>query len=94
MSDDPDPRFVLRRITPSEWVIDDLKFASDDPRHVVACVYEFDPTEVEVVWLRDLPLAVRYMTAFEVLEEIERLQGVSRATRPVAIPHLPPLLAT
>lgn len=93
MSGDPDPRYVLRRITSSEWVINDLRFGPDDTRHVVACVYELDPTEVEVVWLRDLPLAIRYTTPFEVLEEVERLQGVSRATRPVAIPHLPPLLA-
>lgn len=93
MSEDPDPRYVLRRITSSEWVINDLRFGSDDPRHVVACVYELDQTEVEVVWLRDLPLANRYTNPFEVLEEVERMQGVSRATRPVAIPHLPPLLA-
>lgn len=93
MSGDPDPRYALRRITPSEWVINDLRYPSDDPRHVVACVYEFSETEVEVVWLRDLPLAIRYSSAYEVLEEVERMQGVSRATRPVAIPHLPPLLA-
>lgn len=94
MTVDPDPRYVLRRITPSEWVINDHRFGADDPRHVVACVYELDPAEVEVVWLRDLPLAIRYSSPFEVLEEVERLQGgVSRATRPVAIPHLPPLLA-
>lgn len=93
MSVDPDPRYVLRRITPSEWVINDLKFGADDPRQVVACVYELDQTEVEVVWLRDLPLAIRYSSPFEVLEEVERLQGASRATRPIAIPHLPPLLA-
>ncbi|MFK4762297.1 hypothetical protein ACI3KS_15305 [Microbacterium sp. ZW T5_45] len=93
MSLDPDPRYVLRRITPSEWVINDLHFAQDDTRHVVACVYEFAPTEVEVVWLRDLPLASTYGTPFEVLEHVERLQGGSRATRPIAIPHLPPLVA-
>ncbi|WP_217184235.1 hypothetical protein [Streptomyces sp. AC495_CC817] len=93
MSADPDPRYVLHRITPSEWVINDLRFAPDDPRHVVACVYEMAPTEVEVVWLRDLPLAVRYGSPFEVLEQIERIQSTSRATRPIAIPHLPPLFA-
>ena len=49
---------------------------------------------VEVTGLRDLPLAIRYGTAFEVLEEVERMQGASRATRPIAIPSRPPLLAT
>lgn len=94
MSEVPDPRFVLHRLTPSEWVINDLRYPADDPRHVVACVYELADTEVEVTWLRDLPLAIRYGTAFEVLEEVERMQGASRATRPIAIPHRPPLLAT
>lgn len=94
MSEVPDPRYVLNRITSSEWVINDLKYASNDPRHVVACVYEMAATEVEVTWLRDLPLAIRYSSAFEVLEEIERLHDAGRSTRPIAIPHLPPLLAT
>ncbi|MCI1019999.1 hypothetical protein HWD99_15320 [Microbacterium sp. C5A9] len=94
MSGDPEPRYVLNRITPSEWVINDLRYAADDPRHVVACVYEYAETEVEVVWLRDLPLAVRYANAFEVLAEVARVQDPSRATRPIVIPHLPPLLAT
>ncbi len=94
MSGDPEPRYVLKRITPSEWVINDLRYAADDPRHVVACVYEYAETEVEVVWLRDLPLAVRYANAYEVLSEVARVQDPSRATRPIVIPHLPPLLAT
>ncbi len=94
MSGDPEPRYVLTRITPSEWVINDLRYAADDPRHVVACVYEYAETEVEVVWLRDLPLAVRYANAYEVLSEVARVQDPSRATRPIVIPHLPPLLAT
>ncbi|WP_307805217.1 hypothetical protein [Microbacterium sp. BLY] len=85
---------MLHRITPSEWVINDQRYPQNDPRHVVACVYELADTEVEVTWLRDLPLAIRYGTAFEVLEEVERMQGASRATRPIAIPHRPPLLAT
>ncbi|MCT1366148.1 MULTISPECIES: hypothetical protein [unclassified Microbacterium] len=75
-------------------MINDLRYPQNDPRHVVACVYELADTEVEVTWLRDLPLAIRYGTAFEVLEEVERMQGASRATRPIAIPSRPPLLAT
>ena len=91
MSEDPDPRYVLHRVTPSEWVINDRRYESHDPRHLVASVYEYADTEVEVVWLRDLPLAVRYATAAEVLQEVTRVQDSSRATRPIAIPHLPPL---
>lgn len=94
MSALPEPRYVLNRITPSEWVINDSRYAPNDPRNVVACVYELADTEVEVTWLRDLPLAIRYTSAFEVLEEVERMQDTSRATRPISIPHRRPLLAT
>jgi hypothetical protein len=90
---DPEPRYVLKRVTPSEWIIEDRRYESDDPRHVVACVYEYSDTEVEVAWLRDLPLALRYANAQEVLHEVARVQDPSRATRPIPIPHLPPLLA-
>ncbi|MFJ2370065.1 hypothetical protein [Microbacterium sp. NPDC087665] len=93
MSEDPEPRYELRRITPSEWVLNDLRFPADDPRHVVACVYEYAETEVEVVWVRDLPLATRYANALEVLEDVERMQVANRATRPIPIPHHPPLRA-
>lgn len=94
MSATPEPRYSLRRLTSSEWVVNDLRYEPDDPRHVVACVYELAETEVEVVWLRELPLASSYSSPFDVLEDVERMQDVSRATRPVAIPHLPPLMAT
>ncbi|MDZ4045053.1 MAG: hypothetical protein U1E32_04650 [Rhodoglobus sp.] len=94
MSELPDPRFMLNRITASEWVINDLRYSPNDPRHVVACVYELAETEVEVTWLRDLPLATRYGTVFEVLEDVERLGDSNRATPPISIPRQPPLLAT
>jgi hypothetical protein len=60
-------------------------------------VYEVAETEYEVVWLRDLPLSSRYMTAFEALEAVERLHDVSRTTKSLSLPklpELPPLLAT
>ena len=34
MSELPDPRFMLNRITASEWVINDLRYSPNDPRHV------------------------------------------------------------
>ncbi|KQZ25193.1 hypothetical protein [Microbacterium sp. Root553] len=94
MTGDPEPRYVLHRVTPSEWVINDRRYSPDDPRNVVGCIYEYADTDVEVVWLRDLPLSARYANAQEVLDEVARIQDPSRATRPIAIPHLPPLYAT
>lgn len=94
MSDVPDPRYVLNRLTSSEWVINDLRYPPNDTRHLVACVYEVAETEVEVNWLRELPLALRYASAFEVLEDIERLHHAVRSTGPLSVTSAPPLLTT
>lgn len=94
MSKLPDARFVLNRITASEWVINDQRYALNDPRQVVACVYECAATEVEVTWLRELSLATRYRTVIEVLADVERMHVSARAIRPISIAHRPPLLAT
>nr|WP_136041656.1 MULTISPECIES: hypothetical protein [unclassified Microbacterium] len=87
----PDPRFELRKITDTEWLILDHRYAADDSRRTVACIYQVDTVEVEAVWLRDLPLATYYMSAADVLEDVQRFHSPSRSTRPVPIPHLPPL---
>lgn len=94
MSDVPDPRYVLNRLTSSEWVINDLRYPPNDTRHLVACVYEVAETEVEVNWLRELPLALRYASAFEVLEDLDRLHRSARSTGPIAVAPAPTLLTT
>lgn len=90
----PDPRFELRKITATEWLILDHKYGENDARQTVACIYQLDENEVEVMWLRDLPLASFYMTPIDVLDEVQRFHANRRSRRPVAIPHLPPLVAT
>jgi len=92
MSGDPEPVYVLRRVTASDWVINDQRYDTDDPRHVVACVHDVDDG-VEVVRLRDLPLETHYSNASEVLEAVARAKDPSRATRPIVIPSHPPLFA-
>lgn len=94
MSPMPDPRFELKKITDSEWLVLDHLYVANDARREVACVYLLDQTDVEVVWLRDLPLAVRYTSAFDVLEDVQRFYTPQRWQRPVAIPHMPPKAAT
>lgn len=93
MSGDPDPRYVTHRITSSEWVINDRRYSTDDPRHVVACVYQSTDAEVAVVWLRDLPLPARFASVSDVLDAVTRAKDPSRATRPIVIPSRPPLLS-
>ncbi|GAA1542887.1 hypothetical protein HD600_000754 [Microbacterium ginsengiterrae] len=90
----PGPRFELKKITDSEWLILDRRYGSDDARRTIACVYQVEPHLVEVVWLRDLPLAVSYMEAGDVLEDVKQFYARERSRRPVPIPHLPPLAAT
>jgi hypothetical protein len=70
------------------------KVAANDPRRTIGCVYEVDEYEVEVMWMRALPVAMRYMSPTEVLEDVRQLHDRGRSTRPITIPHLPPLLAT
>lgn len=90
MSGDPASRYVLRRITPTESVIDDRRYTADDPRHIVAGVYDVDGA-VEVVWLRDLSLPDRFATGSDVLAAVADAKDPSRATRPIVIPSRPPL---
>ena len=87
-----DPRFELRRVTETEWLILDHKYAAHDARQTVACIYQVDAVEVDVVWMRDLPLANCYMGADDVLADLQRFHAVpDRTTAPIVIPHLPPL---
>lgn len=77
----PDPRFELKRITDSDWLILDHRYGELDARRNVACVYELAPSEVEVAWMRSLPLARFYTDAAEALEDVERFHRRARATR-------------
>lgn len=90
----PDPRFELRKITDTEWLILDHRYEPNDARQTVACVYQVDTVEVEVVWLRDLPLARYYLSATDALEDVQRFYQPTRARRPITIPHLPPVAST
>ncbi|WP_350353265.1 hypothetical protein ABS642_10330 [Microbacterium sp. A8/3-1] len=87
-------RFDLRKVAEKEWLILDHKYGANDPRRTVGCVYEVDPYEVEVMWMRALPVATRYMSPVEALDDVRRLHEQSRATRPISIPHHPPRLAS
>lgn len=92
MSTMPDPRFELKKVTDAEWLILDHRYAAHDARQTVACIYQVDAVEVDVLWLRDLPLATSYMSPVDVLDDLQAFHNPpGRATAPVAIPHLPPL---
>lgn len=86
--------FELRKVAEKEWLILDHDYGADDPRRTVGCVYEAEPYEVEVMWMRTLPVPTRYMSPVEALDDVRRLHAPSRSTRPISIPHRPPLLAS
>ena len=90
MEHDPDGRYVLVQVSSSDWTIHDLHYPEHDHRRLVCTIFEDAPTDVEVRWMRDLPLALRYSSVHEVLDAVSRFQETSRATRPVPIPRLPP----
>ncbi|WP_350353261.1 hypothetical protein ABS642_10310 [Microbacterium sp. A8/3-1] len=66
----------------------------NDPRRTVGCIYQVDEYEVEVMWMRDIPAATRFMSPIDVLEDVRQLESRSRSTRPIPIPHQPPLIAS
>lgn len=91
MSAIPDPRYELKKITDTEWLILDHRYGSNDARQTIACLYQLDLNDLEVIWLRDLPLAERYTGAIDVLEDVEHFYANERSRRPIPIPSLPPL---
>lgn len=94
MNESTAARFELRKVAERDWLILDHRYPADDPRRTVGCVYEVDQYEVEVMWMRSLPIATRYMSPADALDDVRRLHEKDRSTRPLTIPHLPPLLAT
>lgn len=78
-------RFELRRVADQEWLILDHRYRADDPRRTVGCVYEVEGSEVEVMWTRDIPLALRYMSAVEALDDV--LRCYTEEDRARAIPE-------
>lgn len=89
-------RFTLQQITPIEWIVVDGLCGLNDPRRTVACIYEVDEFECDVIWLRDLGLPSTYASPIEVLDDIR--DTADRRTRvasqkPIPIPHRPPQTA-
>lgn len=85
--------FMLRRVSGTEWLIQDLSYAQTDARHVVACIEETPDGDVEIVWLREVPLPARHLNAQAVLSDLRCWAARQPGERPVPIPHRPPIRA-
>lgn len=87
---DPEERFTLVQVNASNWAVHDRHYPEHDHRRVVCMIFAETTDGVETLWRRDLPLPTRYATATDVLQAVRGFHYTSRATRPIAIPHLPP----
>ena len=85
-------QFDLQRVDESTWIIRDAGISASDARSVVACVTETPFDEVDVLWLRPLGLPTHYRSAQAVVSDLTRHgRRSSGTTRPVPIPHFPPV---
>jgi hypothetical protein len=80
-------RLEAKRVSSAEWVIHDHAYAENDPRRVVACIWEADPGEYEVTWVRRLPLPRWYDSVAAVLEDASAFTPAK--AKPVPIPLRP-----
>ena len=94
MSDLPMARFELRKVSKNEWLILDHVYDESDPHRTVGCIDELDTHEVDVMWIRKIPLAKRYLSPVDALDDVRRFYEISRATPPIPTPRRPPLLST
>lgn len=85
-------RFILRKVTPREWVIVDESVAENDPRRPVACIYATGRTGFSAIWLRELNLDCGgFSSPQEALDHARRAaMERPRSTRPVPSAHVPP----
>ncbi|WP_019179046.1 hypothetical protein [Microbacterium yannicii] len=86
-------QFTAVPIADTGWLIYDNRYPLDDSRHVVAHV-EANEDFFDVTWVRPLPLPKVYVRVEDALHDVERctITGSARSsTRPVPIPHLPPV---
>ena len=81
----------LQRVDAISWIIRNRAAHPGDPDHIVAFVYEPDERGVEVIWMTETPLPIRYLTPESALDDLRRWSNrTSQEGRPVPIPHLPP----
>lgn len=88
MPDEPGPRFELRNVSETDWLILDHRYSSDDARSVVGCVYELEPWEYGVIWMRDIPVSLSYSMPTDALEDVVRFyrgEGVKAAAIPPSV---------
>ena len=84
-------RFTLRHTVEDTWVIVHAR-APEFAVRPLAHITVGDDDVAEVIWTGPLPLPVSYATPQDALESLEAWErGREGATKPIPIPHFPPL---
>ena len=84
-------RFALRRTVEKTWMIVHAQAPEFAVRPLAHIVLDDDDV-AEVIWTAPLPLPVSFATPEDALESLEAWErGREGATKPVPIPHFPPL---
>lgn len=89
-------RFTTAPVSDTSWLIYDTLYSRDDSRHVVARI-EAAEDFYDVAWVRPLPLPTTYLRLEDALYDVERCTArgsVCDSTRPISIPHMPPVRST
>ncbi|MET0734257.1 MAG: hypothetical protein ABWY55_01230 [Microbacterium sp.] len=88
--------YTLVRVDQIDWVVQDRRFRLDDARHVVASAHATEDDAIDVVWIQPIPLPTRYARIDDLLDDLGRWWSMQsgRTTRPIPVPHVPPLTAT
>ena len=84
-------RFALRRTAEQTWMIVHARAPESDVRPLARITVDDDDV-AEVIWTAPLPLPVSYATPQDALESLEAWErGRGGSTKPIPIPHFPPL---
>ena len=84
-------QFALRRTGEQTWMIVHARAPEFDVRPLARITVDDDDV-AEVFWTAPLPLPVIYATPQDALESLEAWErGRGGSTKPIPIPHFPPL---
>ena len=91
MTDQPgQTRYALVKRDRRSWAIHDLTLPAP-ASHPVAELLISEDDQVEVVWITPTPLAIRYATVQDALDDLILWERRGRGgTKPIPIPHRPP----
>jgi hypothetical protein len=84
--------FMLRQVSPDDWMIIDTRFAAEDPHHLVACLTEEDGLAA-VRWFRHVTLPTRFRSRIDALQTLVEAETPAQALTAPTLAQPAPVLA-